>query len=182
MAEELINPLVKLIQERLPWLFLEHGFNIVDYSYDRVGNCTALLQSKQLRISFARGRSFSQVNIAACSDPTKSYELGFLMLALTGQRPDIGFEGNAALLKDNWPILEQALGPQLAATKQEYERREQIGKDTLERFQARLPQTPRGFVQDFKRTRSGRALLYLLKLAELGILLAALYTIFNRGN
>lgn len=182
MSEELVNPLVKLLQERLSWLFSEYGFKIVDYSYDRIGNCTARLESEQLRITFAQGRSFSQAYIAALSDPTKSYELGFLMLALRGERPDIGFEGNAALLKDNWPLLKEALGPKLGETKREYERREEIGRETLERITNSFPVTPEGFVKNLKRTRTGRAMLYLLRLAELGVLLLALYAIFNRGN
>ncbi len=182
MADELINPLVKLIQERLPWLLSEHGFQIIDYSYDRMGSCKAVLQSEQLRITFARGRSFSRAYISARSDSTKTYELGFLVRALTDETPDIGFEGNATLLKDNWPRLAEALGPKLAETKMEYERREQISREALERLTNSFPVTPQGFVKDLKSTRTGRALFYLARAAELGILLVALYVIFNCGR
>jgi hypothetical protein len=184
MADELTNPLVKLIQDRLPWLFSDYGFKVTTYSYDAraFGNCIAVLESEKLRLSFSRDRGFSQAYVAALSDPTRSYELGFLMMALTGERPDVGFEGNAALLHDNWPLLTEALGPRLAETRQEYERREEISKETLERFTNRLPVTPEGFVKSLKKTKRGRAFLYLLRLAELGILLLALYAIFNYRN
>jgi len=171
MADELINPLVRLIQERLPWLFSEHGFKIIDYSYDRTGSCQVILESEQLRISFVRDRSFSQAYLAARSDPTKSYELGFLMLALKGERPDIGFEGNAALLKDNWALLVSALGPKLAQTKTEYERRERESEQALERSQSRLRPAPRALA-----TKAGRILLRSL---ETALILWALYLVFH---
>lgn len=182
MADELINPLVKLIQERLPWLLSDGEFRVVDYSIDRLGNCTAMLESERLRIAFAQDRGFTQLHIASTSDPSKSYDLGFLMLALTDRRPDMGFEGSAAILRDNWAVLAEALGPKLAETKREYERREEIGRQTFERLRNSWPVTPEGFVKDLRRTRTGKALVYLVRLAELGILLLALYTIFNHGK
>ena len=50
MADDLVNPLVRQIRERLPWLFSEYGFTIIDYSYDRVGNCYVSLQSEHLQL------------------------------------------------------------------------------------------------------------------------------------
>jgi hypothetical protein len=181
MADELINPLVKLVQERLPWLLSENGFKIIDYSYDRTGSGQVILESEQLRISFVRNRGFSQVHLAARSDLTTSYELSFLMLALQDKRPDIGFEGNAALLRDNWALLLNALGPKLAETKREYERREQISREAIERFQSSLPITPRGFVNDMRKTAVGRILYPLLRLLEIVLLLWALHTVITGG-
>ena len=51
MADDLTNPLVRLITERIPWLFADHRFKIVDYSYDArsFGNCIVTLESEALR-------------------------------------------------------------------------------------------------------------------------------------
>jgi hypothetical protein len=179
MADDATNPLVRQVEERLPWLFSEYGFKIIDYSYDRFGGCQVILSSEQLRISFVRGRTFSQAYLAAHSDPTKSYELGFLMLALQDQRPDIGFEGNAAVLKDNWALVLNALGPHLAETKREYERREQVSRESFERHQGRYKLTPHGFIYEIKKTAAGRVLFRLLRLAEVFLILWAVYTVFK---
>jgi hypothetical protein len=179
MADDSVNPLVRQVQERLPWLFSEYGFKIIDYSYDRFGGCQVILSSEQLRISFVRGRSFSRATLAARSDPTKSYELDFLLLALQDTRPDIGFEGNAAVLKDNWTLLVNALGPELAETKQEYERREQVSREIFERHQRRRKVTPRGLIYKMKKTAAGRVLFLCLRVVEAALILWAIYTVFK---
>jgi hypothetical protein len=179
MADDSLNPLARQVQERLPWLFSEHGFKIIDYSYDRFGGCQVILSSDQLRISFVRGRGFSRASIAARSDPTKSYELDFLLLALQDKRPDIGFEGNAALLKDNWALLVNALGSDLAETKREYERREQVSREIVERSQSRRRPGLPGLVYSMKKTAAGRFLFLFLRLVEAAVILWAVYTIFN---
>jgi hypothetical protein len=140
MADDQVNPLVRLIRERLPWLFSEYGFRITNYSYDprAFGNCIVILESGTLRLRFIRDRGFGTAELAAQTDPEKWYELGFLLLALQGERPDIGFEGTAALLKSNWAALLDALGPKLPETKQEYERREEESRKALERYRRRL--------------------------------------------
>src|SRR5208282_4584885 len=138
MADDLVNPLVRKIQERLPWLLSDYGFRIVSFSYSAksFGDCHVLLESEQLRLVFTRDRGFGGATLAVRADPEKSYELGFLLLAIQGERPDFGFEGTAALLKSNWPAIVEALGPKLAETKQEYERREQVSRENFERLQS----------------------------------------------
>ena len=181
MADELINPLVKLIQERLPWLFADFGFKVIDYSYDPkfFGNCIVTLQSESLRLSFMRDRGFCSAQLASRADPKKSYELGFLMLALQDTRPDIGFEGNAALLKDNWALLANALGPNLAETKREYERRKEVSRELFVHQLNQIKLTPRGRINMFKKTAFGRVLFRLLRFVEVALILWALYTVFN---
>jgi hypothetical protein len=181
MANDQINPLVKLIQERLAWLFSEGGFRIVDYSCDRLGNCAAILESESLRLSFAQDRSFTQVHIASRADSSKSYDLGFLMLALTSRRPDVGFEGSAAVLKNNWGILTEALGPRLAETKQAYEQREHESNEILTRYQARIGVRRNHLVYRMRRTAVGRLSLVLLRYAGIGLVLWALYVVSHRG-
>jgi len=99
---------------------------------------------------------------------------------VSGERPDVGFEGTAYLLKDNWPAIIEALGPKLAETKQEYERREQVSRESFERLQSRYTLTPRGFVYKMKKTAAGRVLFRLLRLAEVALILWAIYTVLNQ--
>jgi hypothetical protein len=180
MADDLVNPLVRQIRERLPWLFSEYGFTIIDYSYDRAGNCSVSLQSEHLQLLFTQDRGFGGARLGARADPGKSYELGFLLLAIQGERPDVGFEGTAALLKSNWPIIIEALGPKLAETKHEYERREQVSRESFERLQSRYKLTPRGFIYKMKQTAAGRVLFRFLRLFEVALILWTLYIVFNR--
>jgi hypothetical protein len=166
MADDLVNPLVRLVQERLPWLFSEYGFKIVDYSYDArsFGNCIVILESESLRLRFVRDRGFTCAEIIARADPEKSYALDFFLPTIRGERPDIGFEGTAFLLKENWPAIVEALGPKLAETKQDYERREQQGREAFERLQRRyIKLTLRGRINKMKRTIFGRVLFLFLR-------------------
>jgi hypothetical protein len=181
MADDLVNPLVRQITERLPWLLSEYGFKIVDYSYDArsFGNCTVVLESERLRLSFVRDRGFSTAQLASRADPEKSYELGFFLLSIQGERPDVGFEGTAALLKNNWPAIIEALGPKLSETKLEYERREQKSIETFARLQNPIRLTLRGRINMMRRTPAGRALFHLLRWIEAALILWALYTVFN---
>jgi hypothetical protein len=181
MADDLINPLVKQIQERLPWLFSEHGFKIIDYSYDRTGGCHVLLESEHLRLAFNQDRGFTRADLISRAHPEKLYELGFLILAIQGERPDVGFEGTAALLQSNWAAIVEALGPKLAETNREYDRRQKEGEEALARFQSRLQTTPRGFIYKMKRTAVGRAFFRLLRVVEVFLILWALYVVFNRS-
>jgi hypothetical protein len=179
MAEDLLNPLVRLVQERLPWLFSEYGFKIIDYSYDRTGNCSVSLQSEHLRLVFTRDRGFGGATLAVLADPEKSYELGFLLLAIQGERPDVGFEGTAGLLKANWLTLVEALGPKLAETKVEYERREQVSREIFERLQSRHKLTLRGHIYKMKKKAVGRVLFYMLRGLEAVLILFGLYTLYS---
>jgi hypothetical protein len=180
MAEDLVNPLVRKIQERLPWLF-EYGFSIVDYSYHpgSFGNCIVTLESESLRLRFVRDRGFCSAELASRTDPEKSYELGFFLLTIQGERPDVGFEGTAFLLKDNWPAIIEALGPKLAETKQKYEHREQKSMEAFARWQNPIKLTTRGRINMLKKTAVGGFLFRLLRLVEVALILWALYTVFN---
>jgi hypothetical protein len=182
VADDAVNPLVRQITERLPWLFSDYGFKIVDYSYSprSFGNCIVTLESETLRLRFVRDRGFCIAQLAARADPEKLYDLGFLLLAIQGERPDIGFEGTAFLIKGNWPAIIENLGPKLAETKKEYERREREGREALARWQNPIKLTLRGRISMMKRTAVGRVLFLLLRWIEIGLIVWALYTVFVR--
>ncbi|MGP0070727.1 MAG: hypothetical protein ACLPWF_02170 [Bryobacteraceae bacterium] len=184
MADELINPLVKLVQARLPWLFSDYGFRIVDYSYDprSFGNSVVTLESESLRIRFIRDRSITWAEIAARANPDVWYDLGSLLDSLHGERPDAAFEGTAVLLEDNWRAIKEALGPRLIETKREQERRRQEAQKTFERLQSQIRLTPRGRINMFKKTALGRVLFLLLRYIEVALILWAIYVVFNHRS
>ncbi|HEX5230327.1 MAG TPA: hypothetical protein VFW44_21590 [Bryobacteraceae bacterium] len=122
------------------------------------------------------------MQLASGANTSKSYELGFLLLALTNHRPDFGFEGGAAVLKDNWTIVEEALGPNLVGTRQAYERREQESKAILERHQVRWRGRRNWLVYRMGGSSIGRVSLLLLRYAEIGLILWALYVVSHRGT
>ena len=142
MADEPINPLVKLVEERLPWLLLEHGFRILDYRYDSksFGNCLVLLESPALRLRFIRDRGITTAELAARTDPETWYDAGLLLSFLNGGRPDPAFEGLAVLLKQNWKELDEALGTKLSETKEWEMRRREETKKFLESYQREFNQ------------------------------------------
>lgn len=181
MADDLVNPLVRSIQERLPWLFSEYGFRIVDYSYhpQTFGNCVVTLESDSLRLLFVRDRGVGQVELVARADPENSYGLSFILRTIKGVDPDIRFEGVAFLLKENWPGIVEALGPKLGETKQEYERRQRESTETFARMRKRIKLTPRGRINMLKKTAVGRVLFRVLRLVEFALILWALYLVFN---
>jgi len=180
VADDSVNPLVRQITERLPWLFSDYGFKIVDSSYSArsFGDCVVTLESESLRLRFVRDRGFCIAQLASRADPEKLHDLGFLLLAIQGERPDIGFEGTAFLIKDNWPAIIEALGPKLAETKNEYERREEESKEALERWQKPIKLTLRGRINMMKRTAVGRVLFLLFRWIEVALIVWALYTVF----
>lgn len=179
MSDAPLNPLVSQITARLPWLFSDDGFHIAHYSADRLGNCSADVESERLQITFTQDRGFTSAKLAPVTHAEKSFELGFLLLSIQGKRPDFGFEGAAVLLKDNWAVIVEALGPKYAETRLEYERREQESREALERYQSQLKVTPHGRINLIKRTSGGRMLFRVLRLLELGLVLWAIYTVFR---
>lgn len=181
MPDDLVNPLVRNIQERLPWLFSEYGFRIVNFSYSAkyFGTCEVTLESKSLRLVFVRDRGIGQVDLIARADPETSYRLSFIVGRIKGAHPDIGFEGVAFLLKENWTGIIEALGPKLAETKREHERLQLANKETFARLQDKIKLTPRGRVNMFKRTAIGSVLFRLLRYAEVALILWALYIVLN---
>lgn len=182
MADDLVNPLIRKIQERLPWLFAEYGFKIIDYSYDArsFGNCIVTLESEYMRLRFTRDRGFSFAELASKAEPEYWFDPLLLLLPVFGERPDAGFEGTAMLLRDNFPALVQALGPKFPETKREEERRRQ---SVLGRWAHKS--VPINFSYTAASTRLKQKVVaigvyVLLRVLEGGIVLWALYTIFNR--
>ena len=183
MSEELVNPLVRLICERLPWLFSEYRFKVVDYSYDAraFGNCLVILDSETLLLRFVRDRGLTTVELAARANPDVWYGLGSLLKMLHGEPPDAAFEGTAVLLKENWPALTKALGPKLIETKREQERLREEGLRTLREFQRQLPLTPRGRFNMFKKTAIGKIIFLTMRVLEVSVVLWALYIVVDRA-
>src|SRR5665213_3736403 len=81
VADDSVNPLVRQITERLPWLFSDYGFKIVDSSYSArsFGDCVVTLESESLRLRFVRDRGFCIAQLASRADPEKLHDLGFLL-------------------------------------------------------------------------------------------------------
>ncbi len=136
MAKDYVNPLVKLIEQRMPWLFSECGFKIVDYQYDAksFGTCLVLLESPTLRLRFVRDRSIISAELAARSEPEMWYYVSSLLSLLQGEYPDPAFEGLAVLLKQNWRALDQALGPNLGEIREREVRQREEARKLLENY------------------------------------------------
>jgi hypothetical protein len=90
-----------------------------DFSYMRMGNSFAVLQSDALWVRFSRDRSFIQVDVASPSEPGAWMELAFLWSAMTGYRPEPALDGWASFLRDHLPELSDALGAGFPQTKQQ---------------------------------------------------------------
>jgi hypothetical protein len=181
MADDLTNPLVRQITERMPWLFADYGFRVVEYSYDArsFGNCIVTLESETLRLRFHTDRGIGYAELASQTDPEYWFDLALLLRPILGERPDPNFEGTALLLKQNFPALVTALGPKFPETKREEERR----KDELATQWGFKPQ-PFEFSfasgsTPFKQTKAGSVLYVSLRLLEVGIVLWALYRVFR---
>jgi hypothetical protein len=181
MADDLTNPLVRLITERMPWLFADHRFKIVDSSYDArsFGNCIVTLESEALRLRFTRDRGISFAELAAQSDPEYWFDVSVLLRPILGERPDASLEGTALLLKNNFPDLVQALGPKFAETKREDERRKE---ELLGRLAKPIPFkfSCSAGSNWFKQTVTGSVVCVALRLLEIGVVLWGLYTVFTR--
>jgi hypothetical protein len=184
MADDPVNPLVRNIQERLPWLFSEYGFRIVDYSYhpQSSGNCVVTLESESLRLRFHRDRGMSYAELASKADPDKWSDLSLLLLAIQGKRPDPAFEGTAILLKNNLQAITEALGPRLVETKQELDRREAAGREALAGWQSAHGITSVRHFSCVTTTRTGRVLLNVLRLALAALFVWALYMVFKKHS
>jgi hypothetical protein len=184
VADDSVNPLVRQINERLPWLFSDNGFKIVDYSYDArsFGNCVVTLESETLRLRFHMDRGIGYAELASQTDPEYWFDLALLLRPILGERPDPNFEGVALLLKDNFPALVTALGPKFPETKREEERR----KDELAaqwKFK-RFKPVPFKFSYGsgstaFNQSVAGNVLYVLLRALEVGIVFWALYKVFR---
>ena len=184
MADDLINPLVRQITERMPWLFADYGFRVADYLYDAraFGNCIVTLESETLRLRFHKDRGIGYATLASQTDPEYWFDLTLLLRPILGERPDPNFEGTALLLKNNFPALVTALGPKFPETKREEERR----NEELAAQWGIKPSKPRPFKfsyasgsTPFKQTVAGSVLYVPLRALEVGIVLWALYRIFR---
>jgi hypothetical protein len=181
MSDELTNPLVRQITERMPWLFADCGFTVVDYSYDArsFGNSIVTLESETLRLRFHMDRGIGYAQLASQTDPEYWFDLALLLRPILGERPDPNFEGTALLLKNNFPALVTALGPKFPETKREEERRKE---EIAARWKFNKP-GPFKFSYasgtPFKQTVAGSVLYISLRALEVGIVLWALYRVFR---
>jgi hypothetical protein len=184
MADDLTNPLVRQITDRMPWLFADCGFRIVDDLYDTraFGNCLVTLESETLRLRFHKDRGIGYAELASQTDPEYWFDLALLLRPILGERPDPNFEGAALLLENNFPALVTALGSKFPDTKREEEQR----KDELAarwKFKRFKPQ-PFKFSYasgstPLKQTVAGSVLYVALRVLEVGIVLWALYRVFR---
>jgi hypothetical protein len=179
MSDDPINPLERQISERMPWLFSDYGFRVVDYSYDSrsFGNCIVTMESETLLLRFHKDRGIGYAELASQTDREYWFDLSLLLRPILGERPDPNFEGTAVLLKNNFPALVQALGPKFSETKREGQRRKEEVRESLSRMSMPIKGTFRGTIYKTKQTSAGRMLLRLLRLMEVALVLWALYVI-----
>jgi hypothetical protein len=122
-------PLAELLVEGQPWLFQERGFRIVHSEYEpqHFGNSLVLLQSDTLRLRFVRDRGQVLVALGSPSDPEDWWGLISLceVIQNSAVKPRYKLDVLASLLRDNFPALEEAMGPKRAETKKEIERHRQ---------------------------------------------------------
>ncbi len=184
MADDLTNPLVRQITDRMPWLFADCGFRVVDYSYDprAFGNCVVTLESETLRLRFHKDRGIGYAMLASQTDPDYWFDLALLLRPILGERPDPNFEGTVLLLRNNFPALVMALGPKFPETKREEERRKeevaaQLGIKPFKPVPFKFSYAS-GSVW-YKQTVAGSILYVLLRALEVGIVLWALYRVFR---
>jgi hypothetical protein len=81
------------------------------------------LDSDTVRLRFIRDRGEIRANHASISEPETWWNLVSLLEVIHGEKPEPQLEGVAPLVRTNYSRLVQALGPQLAETKKELERR-----------------------------------------------------------
>jgi hypothetical protein len=124
-----MSPLQEQVRTQTPWILEALGFRIIGDTYDprAFGNSIVTLQSAEVRLRFIRDRDQILAELASLAEPDKWWNLVFLLEAIHGAIPQSRFEleAVAAMLRDNFPRLVEALGPELAQTKQELERRRQ---------------------------------------------------------
>jgi hypothetical protein len=120
-------PLKQEISESLPGLLEELDLRIVEDQYlpESFGNSYVTLQSPRLFVRFVRDRGQVWTEVAPVTAPTSWWPLGFVLEAIRGQLPEIQFDliSAARLLRDNFHELAEGLGPKLAETNREIERR-----------------------------------------------------------
>jgi hypothetical protein len=102
------------LQRQFPWFFEELGFQVI--SRNGPGS-EAILQSDALRLRAARDWREATLTIASLSEPDEWLDPGFLWYSLTDDRPNFHLIGQAWFLRLHGKELEEALGPQIAATK-----------------------------------------------------------------
>jgi len=122
-------PLAELVSERLPWLFREFGFRILESEYDanNFGNSLVVLQSDRIRLRFERDRGQVLAALGPLSEPRTWWGLISLCEVIRNENvtPRYKLDALGAILRDNLPALVEALGPKLSETRQEIEKRRQ---------------------------------------------------------
>jgi hypothetical protein len=123
------HPLKEQLAGRLPWLFQELGFRIVDhgYSHKAMGSSMVELESDTLRVRFNNDRGGISVDVASLAEPEHWMELGFLWKALKDVRPNPALEGWAWFIREHLAELVDALGPGFHDTKRAWDRQLEEG-------------------------------------------------------
>jgi hypothetical protein len=122
-------PLAELVSEKLPWLFRELGFRILESNYDanNFGDSLVVLQSDRIRLRFERDRGQVLVALGPLSEPRTWWGLISLCEVIRKEsvEPRHKLDALGAILRENLPALAEALGPKLLETRQEIEKRQQ---------------------------------------------------------
>jgi hypothetical protein len=159
-----MSPLAQQMSERLPWLFRDLGFRMVADSYDPkvFGDCVVSLESDVLKLRFVRERGKIFAELASLSAP-EWWDLAIVLQAIQiDQEPRVDLEAVGASIRDHFPALTQALGPQYPQTKQEIERQLEKRRPALQ------PSAKPGLRKRIQETAAGRLLIHVMGWALIG--------------
>lgn len=119
-------PLEQEISEGFPRLLEELDLRVTDQRYlpESFGNSYVVLESPKLRVRFVRDRGQTWADVAAIAPGTEWWHLSHVLEAIQGTAPQIQLDLPTAvsLLKENFSIISEALGPKLPQTTQEINR------------------------------------------------------------
>jgi hypothetical protein len=154
-----MKPLKDQLEEGLPWLFSDLGFRVVSYSYDPAvfGNSVAVPDSAVFRLKFIREKGEIMVMVAPASGPEQWWNLKFVWEVLFGELPEPELEGYGPLIRRGFADLVDALGPKLARTKEELDRRSAERRRDIDRFLRQRPYRPT-LLSRVRKTATGRVL------------------------
>jgi len=127
-------PLQPLLTERLPWLFEDLGFRVTYSEYDpaHFGDSIAILDSDALRLRFVRDRGQVMLDVATPAKPEVWFGIWSLYEAVYNEsvKPRFTLDAVGGLLRQEFTVLIEALGPKLRETQKE------IRKHKTERLRA----------------------------------------------
>ena len=135
---EFMEPLKDEVITKLPWLFDELDFRIVDERYEPkfFGDSYVTLVSRAFNLRFVRDRGQIFLEVASHSDSGIWWPLEHVCELISGLGIKASFEllSSAALLRSNVSGLADFLGPKYRQTKRELLRREEARKQELLRL------------------------------------------------